>query len=375
MLLYFSYSSESFHIQGFYSILQKKKKPMRCACVYFLNRVVQVMAAMGSCACEPARKSAYSNDLRWRMVWQLEVLGYKLKRVASNLCVDMSTVHRITQQFKTTGTVDKKQYTARTPIKLTKPVQFTVLHLILQKPGIYLWEIQQELAWLFGLDISAPSLCNFLKKNNFSRKKMQLVASQRNQELRSVFVSDVSAYDCKSLVFIDETGCDRRDAIRKYGYGLRGKPVKCQKLLVRGERISVIAAMTVEGVTDLKIVRGGVTGDIFNDFVEKQLLPQLMTFNGSNPNSVIILDNCSIHHVPNVASTFRDVGVLVHYLPPYSPDYNPIELLFSKVKAVIRQMELEFSVTKDIDTIVLAAFSTITREDCEAWVYNSTLYS
>ena len=305
-----------------------------------------MMAAMGSCACEPARKSAYSNDLRWRMVWQREVLGYKLKRVASNLCVDMSTVHRITQQFKTTGTVDKKQYTARTPIKLTKPVQF-----------------------------SAPSLCNFLKKNNFSRKKMQLVASQRNQELRSVFVSDVSAYDCKSLVFIDETGCDRRDAIRKYGYGLRGKPVKCQKLLVRGERISVIAAMTVEGVTDLKIVRGGVTRDIFKDFVEKQLLPQLMTFNGSNPNSVIILDNCSIHHVPNVASTFRDVGVLVHYLPPYSPDYNPIELLFSKVKAVIRQMELEFSVTKDIDTIVLAAFSTITREDCEAWVYNSTLYS
>lgn len=69
--------------------------------------------------------------------------------------------------------------------------------------------------------------------------------------------------DSKSIVFIDETGCDRRDAIRRYGYGLRGKPVKCQKLLVRGERISVMAAMTKECVLDVEIIRGSVTGDIF----------------------------------------------------------------------------------------------------------------
>ena len=91
--------------------------------------------------------------------------------------------------------------------------------------------------------------------------------------------------------------------------------------------------MTAEGLLDVKIVRGSVTGD---DFVERQLLPHLMSFNGTNP---VIMDNCSIHHVDSVADTFEEIGVIVHYLPPYSPDYNPIEFLFSKVKSLIRKME------------------------------------
>ena len=61
-------------------------------------------------------------------------------------------------------------------------------------------------------------------------------------------------------------------------------------------------------------------------------LIKLMPFNGENPNCVLILDNCSVHHVDEVHQAFRDSGVLYHYLPPYSPDYNPIELAFSKVK-------------------------------------------
>ncbi len=93
---------------------------------------------------------------------------------------------------------------------MTRPVQLTVLMLVLDKPGIYLWEIQYELSWMFGLSISLSSL--------LTRKKMQLVASQR----------DVSMYEDHFPIFIDETGCDRRNALRKYGYGV---PVKCQNYL------------------------------------------------------------------------------------------------------------------------------------------------
>ena len=107
-----------------------------------------------------------------------------------------------------------------------------------------------------ALDVSPSSLC---KKSKFSRKTMHLVALQRDQELRATFATDVSLY---ALVFVDETGCNRRDALRKDGYRIRGKPVKCQKLLVRGERISVIAAMTTEGVLDLMVCASpsGLTG-------------------------------------------------------------------------------------------------------------------
>ena len=90
---------------------------------------------------------------------------------------------------------------------------------------------------------------------------------------------------------------------------------------MRGEHISAIAAMSVEGLLEVKIVRGGVTGEIF-EFVNKQLLFHLMSFNGSNPNSIIIMDNCSIHHTESVAQSFDDIGVIVHYLQPRLQSYR-----------------------------------------------------
>ena len=301
------------------------------------------------------------------------VQGFSLQIVASNLCVDPSTVHRTVKKFELSGTVEKKKYHCdnHSEKKLTDPIKLTVLNLVLQKPSIYLSEIQYELLWQFGIDVSPSSLCKFLKQSNFRRKKMQLVALQRDQELRSTFLSDVSIYDSQNLVFIDETGCDKKDAIRRYGYGLRGKPVQCQKLLVRGKRVSVIAAMSVEGLLDVKLVKGTVTGAIFTDFLEKQLLSHLMPL--PNPHSIIIMDNCSVHHVGSVHEVMEGIGVIVHYLPPYSPDYNPIELLFSKVKLLIKQMELE-STVQDIETIILAAFASITKEDCIAWIHSQDIY-
>lgn len=90
----------------------------------------------------------------------------------------------------------------------------------------------------------------------------------------------MSLFNVDMMIFIDESGCDRRDAIRRHGYGLRGMPVKSQKLLVRGQRFSVIAAMTVNHILDLKIVRGNTNGETFLEFINTILLPHLMIFSG-----------------------------------------------------------------------------------------------
>ena len=141
---------------------------------------------------------------------------------------------------------------------------------------------------------------------------------------------------------------------------------------MRGERISAIAAMTVNGILDLQIVRGSVNGEILIDFIHRVLLPYLMPFNGENPNSVVLLDNCSVHHVEGVVEPMQEMGTIVHFLPPYSPDLTPIELLFSKVKSLIHAMEMEMNALNDIDTIALAAFSCITSDDCKSWI--STIF-
>ena len=133
--------------------------------------------------------------------------------------------------------------------------------------------------------------------------------------------------------------------------------------------------MSVQGIVAIKVTRGSVDGDTFYNFVCTSLITKLMPFsNGMNPNSVVILDNCSVHHVDEVTQALDDCGVITHFLPPYSPDYNPIELAFSKAKYLIKSMETEMQAINDLETIVLAAFASITQTDCQAWINSIGIY-
>lgn len=278
--------------------------------------------------CEPSRSSAYSEDIRWRVVWQSEVLGCSLSEIAGNLNIDESTVRRVIHNFASTGNVSKKPYPIEKAFRvITKPVKLFIITLLLEKPGILLREITSELEATLGLEVSESAVCKVLRKEGFTRQKLATYALQRDEAIREQFKVDVSLYTRKSLLFIDETGSDCQDTVRSHGYSVRGKPMTAEKLLVRGERVSAIAAMSMNGIIAVKMVHGGVDGDAFYDFA-CMLMPHLMPYNGHNEHSVVILDNCSIHHVKEVDQVFKDTSALVHYLPPYSPDFNPIELAF-----------------------------------------------
>ena len=116
------------------------------------------------------------------------------------------------------------------------------------------------------------------------------------------------------LVFVDETGTDKRKALRTHGYSLCGVPMKYHKPLARGEHMSAIAMMSTEGILDVKISQGITNGSDFYDFVEKPLLPHLRPFDGTSSHSVVIMDNCSIHHAQEVVSLIEEVGVIIHFL-------------------------------------------------------------
>ena len=94
----------------------------------------------------------------------------------------------------------------------------------------------------------------------------------------------------------------------------------------------------------------------------------LMPFDGYNPHSIVIMDNFSIHHVPGIKEMIEETGALLLFLPPYSPDFNPIEEAFSKEKSVLRKLDQEAEVFEDTEELVLAAFSTITPQDCQQWI-------
>ena len=139
------------------------------------------------------------------------------------------------------------------------------------------------------LNVSTSAICRFLLARGFTQQKLQITASQQDVALQQQFVMDVSIYSHERLIFIDETGADRRNKLRKYGYCIRGKPLRSYKLLVCGERVSAISCISMAGGLDVMTVHGTANDDIFYQFIHTRLSPHLIL----NPHSVVIMDNYS----------------------------------------------------------------------------------
>ena len=173
----------------------------------------------------------YSKDLRWRMVYQRLDMGLSLKMIGENLGMDQFTIHRTVELFLKLGDIEKKKYEGNNVRrKVTDEVRYCIIHTVLDNPGIMLHEIQNEVSTAFNIEIAESTIYQVLHQLNLSRKKMCIAATQQDQMLRALFVSEVAFYKANMSVFLDETGTDRRDAIRKYGYGWRGKSIVAHKL-------------------------------------------------------------------------------------------------------------------------------------------------
>jgi len=231
------------------------------------------------------------------------------------------------KQFDETGTVCSIQgLCENTTKKLGIHDDLAFSEMVLDNPSVYL---QCHVFHKSGNNISTSSICRFLHQQCFSHKMLTFRAQQQSEQLGEKYTDEMSLYKPETLIFVDETGCDRRAALCRYGYALQGKPAICDRLLIKGKRYNSISAMCMDGVLDVHIKEGTVGGNEFCNFLELCLLPQLLPFNGTNPQSVLVMDNPSVHHVEYAASLIEDMGALVVFLPPYSPDLMPIEDLFS----------------------------------------------
>ena len=171
-------------------------------------------------SCEPLRSRAYSEDLKWRMIYQREMLGLTCARIAENLNVDTSTVWRAIHRFEEEGTIAEKKHAGGR--KLSELEMFTIIEYVIDNPAAYLREIQHHIETTTGTIVTESAICRFLQRNNFSRKKLANIALQRSTELCAEFVRDCSVYSPDMLVFVDESGCDRRCTMRRFGYALKG---------------------------------------------------------------------------------------------------------------------------------------------------------
>lgn len=161
------------------------------------------------------------------------------------------------------------------------------------------------------------------------------------------------------FVFLDEFGATTNMA-RAYARGPRGKRVVCKTPHGHWKVLSTIAAMTVHGMLGYGSFDGATDTETFLTFVRDGLVPHL------KPGQVVVLDNLPAHKSPKVDELIESAGARVLRLPPYSPDFNPIEMAISKMKSVLRKLA-----RRTVEALLEAidqAVSAITADDALAFI-------
>ncbi len=143
--------------------------------------------------------------------------------------------------------------------------------------------------------------------------------------------STLGMLDGRRLVFVDEMG-SHTSLAPLYAYSPRGKRAFFKIPRNRGKNITLLASMSCEGMGPSIAIEGSTTKELFEAYVEHFLAPTL------RPGEVIVMDNLGAHKGERVREMIEGRGCKLLYLPPYSPDFNPIEEAFSKIKGFLRQI-------------------------------------
>lgn len=146
---------------------------------------------------------------------------------------------------------------------------------------------------------------------------------------------------------------------RPYARSLQGTRAHATKPCNKGKNITLLGALSLEGLMASMTIAGSTDTDIFLTYVQEILCPCL------RPGQVVILDNLKPHKADEVREAIASVGARIEYLPPYSPDFSPIEECWSKVKASIRAKAAR--TYEALDRAILQAFNAITSEDVQGW--------
>ena len=160
------------------------------------------------------------------------------------------------------------------------------------------------------------------------------------------------------LKFLDESGSNIA-MTRLYGRATPGERVVEAVPQNYGSNITMLCAISLSGVSAPMTVSGAVDGIVFKTYVEKVLCPTL------SPGDVVVMDNLPAHKVSGIRELIEEVGAKLIYLPPYSPDLNPIEKCWSKIKTALRAAKAR--TREALETALQAALLTITMEDAAGW--------
>ncbi len=283
---------------------------------------------------------SYSQDLRDRVLWALD-RGERPTAIARRLEVSRVWVYQVRGREQKTGQRSSFQIGGhrRSRIAEMEPVLRAWIE---QAPGLSLARVSRTSRRAGHLDQDRRLVASVEQMGSYLQKKPCTPASKNARTCSGRAERGMQALptmEVEKLVFIDETWIST-SMTRRYGRAPRGQ--RCLDSAPHGhwETTTFVGALRRRRLTAPMVTDGPMDGETFLAYVHQFLCPTLQ------PGDTVILDNLSSHKVAGVEKAITATGATVLYLPPYSPDLNPIEKFFSKLKALLRK-----AAKRDIDAL------------------------
>jgi len=178
------------------------------------------------------------------------------------------------------------------------------------------------------------------------------------QAARSHYRDLSATLDLHRVKFIDESGINLA-MTRLYGRAPQGERVVGSTPQNYGQNVTMIGALSCTGLEAVMTIEGAADADVFRAYVQEVLCPTL------RQGDIVVADNLSVHKAAGVQEAIAAQGARLLYLPPYSPDLNPIERCWSKIKTFLRAAKARTRET--LDAAVTRALATVTESDARAW--------
>jgi transposase len=301
---------------------------------------------------------AYSQDLRERVI-DAALSGPSLRQAAARFNVGVSTVIGWVGRWRDSGEDSARRQGRPRGLKLDPHRDF-LLPLIEAEPDMTIEKMQERLLEDRGVKASAGTIWTFLDRCRLTFKKKTVHASEQDRpdvlEQREEWFEGQLDLDPAKLVFVDETWASTNMA-PMYGWAPKGERLRVGVPHGHWKRTTFVAGLRSTGLTAPMALDGSINGASFLDYVKRVLAPTL------TPGDIVIADNLSSHKSDRVRQAIEAVGAKIRFLPPYSPDFSPIENAFSKFKSLLRRAA-ERSVGALQQTIMRLA-ETFTPTECE----------
>ena len=308
----------------------------------------------------------YCVDMINLFIYKLKNTEETISNIAKQLNISRQTLTKWKNTFyeniqsgKRLSSQDYSKYKQSVERKTkSKIYKNNIIEYVTNNRGCSLKDISKSI----NCEISNSSICRIIKKNNLTHRRIsnRIICKDMDDinKNRKEFIKNMN-YKIEDAIFLDEVSFKITD-LKRYGYGVKGEEININTRHKHNkETISVISAISIDGIVTKEVVEGCVNKEIYKNFLEKNIK--------YFENKVIINDNARVHHAKSVKEYAAKSKINLRFNPPYSPEFNPIELSFNKIKCQFRQLDHN-NLKDDIEK----SFATITSDDCIGF-FNKTL--